>query len=94
MHLITSKGKTGPDANQKPVLQTHEATLVGAASMQCATPDCRLEALQRQFSAFGLSLSQLGCGQELALTGPLIGFKSLPDARCAWMVLRQLRGIA
>lgn len=86
------KGKAGPVAKQNPALQTYEVTLTGTACEQCASVEERLEALQRQFSAIGLTLRQLGCGRELALTGPTLGLKTLPDIRCAWMLLRQLRG--
>lgn len=54
--------------------------------------DERLSSLQRQFQPFGLSIHRMG-GAELAISG--VGFaKSVPDARCAWLLLRQLRGLA
>lgn len=52
--------------------------------------DERLTALRRQFAPFGLSIYRL-IGSELALTGVGLS-RCLPDDRCAYVYLRQLRG--
>jgi hypothetical protein len=52
--------------------------------------DARLASLRQQFAPFGLSVYRL-IGSELALTGAGLS-RSLPDDRCAWMLLRQLKG--
>lgn len=54
--------------------------------------DDRLPALRRRLQDFGLSVHRM-CGSELALSGP--GFSRMaPDERCAWLLVRQLQGVA
>lgn len=54
--------------------------------------DARLSALRRHLAPFGLSVHRM-LGTELALSGP--GYaRSVPDTRCAWLLVRQLRGLA
>jgi hypothetical protein len=60
---------------------------------QSATEHDALEALQRQYAEFGLSLFQL-MGRSVVATGPGVAARTMPDLRCAWMYLRQIRGRA
>lgn len=56
------------------------------------TPDdAPLLALRRQFAQLGLSLYPLGLGDELAIVGAGVS-RSVPDRRCAWLLLRHLQG--
>jgi hypothetical protein len=88
--MPSPQGKTGPLAKAKPVPQTlHVAHL--SEQNQSATDADRMESLRRQFREFGLSVHQL-TGQELAVTGQGAATRTMPDARCAWLYLRQLRG--
>jgi len=88
--MPSPQGKTGPLAKAKPVPQDSYAAHRSEQS-ECATEGERLESLRRQFLAFGLSVHQL-TGQELAVTGEGAASRTMPDARCAWLYLRQLRG--
>jgi hypothetical protein len=58
---------------------------------QSATGADALEVLRRQYAEFGLSLFQL-TGRTLVATGPGVPTRTMPDMRCAWMYLRQMRG--
>lgn len=58
---------------------------------KCATDADALESLQRHYSAFGLSLFPLA-GRALVVTGAGVPTRTMPDIRCAWLYLRQIRG--
>lgn len=52
--------------------------------------DPRLSALRLQLAAYGLSVHRMQ-GTELAVSGS--GFaRMVPDTRCAWLLVRQLKG--
>lgn len=71
-----------------PSTDTHPTANSGEANP--SADDERLTALRRQFAPFGLSVYRL-IGSELALTGVGLS-RCLPDDRCAYVYLRQLRG--
>jgi hypothetical protein len=50
-----------------------------------------VEALQRQYAEFGLTLHQL-MGVSFVATGPGLATRAMPDLRCARQYLRQLLG--
>lgn len=55
------------------------------------TPDDEaLTALRRQFACLGMSVYRI-LGDELAVTGAGLS-RSIPDDRCAWVLLRHLKG--
>lgn len=70
--------------------QTSYAAHLGEHS-QCAIAADPMEVLRGQYAAFGLGLYQMG-GMALLVTGPGVPSRTMPDARCAWLYLRQLRG--
>lgn len=55
-----------------------------------ADDDARIDALRRQLRPFGLSVCRM-LGSELAVTGERFS-RALPDVRCGWVLVRQLRG--
>ncbi len=87
---IAPKGKAAASAlvSNAATFQTNQLNQV----TQSSEPDgsARLTLLQQQFAQHGLGVRQL-MGAELAVTGPRAPGRVFPDARSAWMYLRQLR---
>lgn len=90
--LPSPYGKTGPLAKAKPVPQSDYPARLDEQE-QFATDAEPLQALQRQYAAFGLGLYQL-TGRALLVSGPHMASRSMPDERCARLFLRQLKGAA
>lgn len=94
MHGLTAQKTRGANPGRfAPLKQT---TYQSAALHNGLSPDdtegedARIDALQRQLRPFGLSVCRM-LGSELAVTGERFS-RALPDVRCGWMLLRQLRG--
>lgn len=88
---LAAQGKGTASGQESRSLQvTHQRHLSEAHQDSSREPD-RLEALRRQLASFDVQIHELS-GTQLAVTGPNFAGRVVPDARGAWLLLRQLRG--
>jgi hypothetical protein len=88
MHLTPQKERAAA-LSQFAALSIDTLPTADSRDLDDSADDTRLLALRRSFEPFGLSVYRL-LGNELAVTGAGLS-RSLPDHRCAWVLLRHLK---